>query len=132
MGSVTACARVQRFTSQLDLALCHNLQNYATGQNCLAGCVDRCDGNCSPVRKRQIPLRPISGQSQHGIRFWCRRVTGGSVGVVYFVAQIFLLGAEFTSVYSHEYGSNASKIKKKSSVAVPCHSIGGTAVVDAK
>jgi membrane protein len=25
---------------------------------------------------------------------------------VYFSAQIFLLGAEFTWVYSHEYGSN--------------------------
>ena len=28
---------------------------------------------------------------------------------VYFSAQIFLLGAEFTWVYSHEYGSNAGK-----------------------
>jgi membrane protein len=37
---------------------------------------------------------------------------------VYFAAQIFLLGAEFTWVYSHEYGSNAAQIKQKSTPAV--------------
>ena len=30
---------------------------------------------------------------------------------VYFAAQIFLLGAEFTWVYSHEYGSNSAQTK---------------------
>lgn len=33
---------------------------------------------------------------------------------VYFAAQIFLLGAEFTWVYSHEYGSNASQLNQGS------------------
>jgi membrane protein len=30
---------------------------------------------------------------------------------VYYSAQIFLLGAEFTQVYSHEYGSRKNKRK---------------------
>jgi membrane protein len=51
---------------------------------------------------------------------------------VYFAAQIFLLGAEFTWVYSHEYGSNAAQIKQESTPAVPCRSNGEVAVVDAK
>jgi membrane protein len=51
---------------------------------------------------------------------------------VYFAAQIFLLGAEFTWVYSHEYGSNAAKIKQELASAVPCRSNGEATVVDAK
>ena len=43
---------------------------------------------------------------------------------VYFSAQIFLLGAEFTWVYSHEYGSNAGQTGKKSTSAVPSRSDG--------
>jgi membrane protein len=43
---------------------------------------------------------------------------------VYFAAQIFLLGAEFTWVYSHEYGSNAAQIKQELAPAVPCRSDG--------
>lgn len=38
---------------------------------------------------------------------------------VYFSAQIFLLGAEFTWVYSHEYGSQASQGAHKSAAIVP-------------
>jgi membrane protein len=47
---------------------------------------------------------------------------------VYFAAQIFLLGAEFTWVYSHEHGSKAAQTGKKSAPAVPSRSGG----VDAK
>jgi membrane protein len=36
---------------------------------------------------------------------------------VYFSAQIFLLGAEFTWVYSHEYGSKAAQAGKESASA---------------
>ena len=43
---------------------------------------------------------------------------------VYFSAQIFLLGAEFTWVYSHAYGSNAAQTGKKSTAAVPSRSDG--------
>jgi membrane protein len=43
---------------------------------------------------------------------------------VYFAAQIFLLGAEFTWVYSHEHGSNSSQTKQKLAPAVPCRSDG--------
>ncbi len=50
---------------------------------------------------------------------------------VYFSAQIFLLGAEFTWVYSHEYGSKAAQTGQESATAVPSRS-GETAVVDAK
>jgi membrane protein len=37
---------------------------------------------------------------------------------VYFSAQIFLLGAEFTWVYSHEYGSKAAQTGQESTPAV--------------
>jgi membrane protein len=51
---------------------------------------------------------------------------------VYFSAQIFLLGAEFTWVYSHEYGSKAAQAGQKSASAVPHSSDGATAAVDEK
>jgi membrane protein len=51
---------------------------------------------------------------------------------VYFSAQIFLLGAEFTWVFSHEYGSKASQIAHKSALIVPSRSDGTTATADAK
>lgn len=37
---------------------------------------------------------------------------------VYFAAQVFLLGAEFTWVYSHEYGSESAPIAKQESAPV--------------
>jgi membrane protein len=43
---------------------------------------------------------------------------------VYFSAQIFLLGAEFTWVYAHEYGSKATQLEQKSVTAVPSRSVG--------
>ena len=51
---------------------------------------------------------------------------------VYFAAQIFLLGAEFTWVYSNEYGSKAAQAGQKSSPAVPSRSGGTVGGVDAK
>lgn len=51
---------------------------------------------------------------------------------VYFAAQIFLLGAEFTWVYSHAYGSKAAQTGQKSVPAVPGCSNGKTAAVDAE
>jgi membrane protein len=41
---------------------------------------------------------------------------------VYFSAQIFLLGAEFTWVYSHMYGSKKNQTGEKSTSAVPSRS----------
>lgn len=38
---------------------------------------------------------------------------------VYFSAQVFLLGAEFTWVYSHEYGSRAAQPGRKSAALLP-------------
>jgi membrane protein len=43
---------------------------------------------------------------------------------VYFSAQIFLLGAEFTWVYAHEYGSKATQLEQKSVTTVPSRSVG--------
>jgi len=51
---------------------------------------------------------------------------------VYFSAQIFLLGAEFTWVYSHEYGSKATQTGQETAPAAPSRSDGGAAAVDAK
>jgi membrane protein len=51
---------------------------------------------------------------------------------VYFAAQIFLLGAEFTWVYSNEYGSKAAQARQKSAPAVPSRSGGAVGGVDAK
>jgi membrane protein len=51
---------------------------------------------------------------------------------VYFSAQIFLLGAEFTWVYSHEYGSKAAQTGEKTAAAVPSRSGGAAAAGDAK
>jgi len=51
---------------------------------------------------------------------------------VYFSAQIFLLGAEFTWVYSHEYGSKAAQTGQELASAVPSRSGGAVAAVDAK
>ena len=51
---------------------------------------------------------------------------------VYFSAQIFLLGAEFTRVYSHEYGSKRAQTGEKSAAAAPSRSGGAAAVADAK
>jgi membrane protein len=50
---------------------------------------------------------------------------------VYFSAQIFLLGAEFTWVYSHEYGSKVAQPGPESAAAVPSRSGGAAAAVDA-
>lgn len=41
---------------------------------------------------------------------------------VYFSAQIFLLGAEFTWVYSHEYGSKAAQAEQKPATEIPSRS----------
>jgi membrane protein len=49
---------------------------------------------------------------------------------VYFSAQIFLLGAEFTWVYSHEHGSKAAQIGQKSAPAVPSRSDGAGAIAE--
>jgi membrane protein len=51
---------------------------------------------------------------------------------VYFSAQVFLLGAEFTWVYAHEYGSRAAQIQQKSAPAVPGRSGRAAAAVDAR
>jgi membrane protein len=51
---------------------------------------------------------------------------------VYFSAQIFLLGAEFTWVYSHECGSKAAQPGQESAAAVPSRSGEAAAAVDAK
>jgi membrane protein len=50
---------------------------------------------------------------------------------VYFSAQIFLLGAEFTWVYSHEYGSKMAQSGNKSASPVPSRSGESAAAVDA-
>ena len=47
---------------------------------------------------------------------------------VYFSAQIFLLGAEFTWVYSHEYGSKRDQSARKSPAAAPNRADGAAAV----
>jgi membrane protein len=49
---------------------------------------------------------------------------------VYFSAQIFLLGAEFTWVYSHEHGSKATQFGQKSAPAVPSRSDGAGAIAE--
>ncbi|MDO8447419.1 MAG: YihY/virulence factor BrkB family protein [Rhodoferax sp.] len=51
---------------------------------------------------------------------------------VYFSAQIFLLGAEFTWVYSHEYGSKAALPVQKPVAVVPTRSGGAASATDAK
>ena len=51
---------------------------------------------------------------------------------VYFSAQIFLLGAEFTWVYSHEFGSRAALHEHKSAPEVPTRPSGATGVGLAK
>ena len=51
---------------------------------------------------------------------------------VYFSAQIFLLGAEFTWVYSHEYGSKAAQTAQKSALVVPSRSSEAGTAADAK
>ncbi len=51
---------------------------------------------------------------------------------VYFAAQIFLLGAEFTWVYSHEHGSKAGQTGQEKGPAVPSRSDGAVATADKK
>src|SRR5512140_3291349 len=51
---------------------------------------------------------------------------------VYFSAQIFLLGAELTWVYSHELGSNVVQTRQKSASKLPSRSGEAAAAVDAK
>ena len=51
---------------------------------------------------------------------------------VYFSAQVFLLGAEFTWVYAHEYGSKKAQPGEKSAAEVPSRSGGAGIAVDAK
>ena len=50
---------------------------------------------------------------------------------VYFSAQVFLLGAEFTWVYAHEYGSKRAQSVEKPATVVPSRSGESVAVVDA-
>jgi membrane protein len=49
---------------------------------------------------------------------------------VYFSAQTFLLGAEFTWVYSHEYGSKAAQTMQESTPAAPSRSDGAAAAAE--
>lgn len=51
---------------------------------------------------------------------------------VYFSAQAFLLGAEFTWVYAHEYGSKAAQFEQKPAAAVPSRSRGAPAAAGSK
>ena len=51
---------------------------------------------------------------------------------VYFSAQIFLLGAEFTWVYAHEYGSKAALTGQKLAPTVPSRSGAAATAVDAQ
>lgn len=51
---------------------------------------------------------------------------------VYYSAQIFLLGAEFTWVYSHEYGSRKTLAELEPVVAVPSRSGGSNPAADVK
>jgi membrane protein len=51
---------------------------------------------------------------------------------IYFSAQVFLLGAEFTWVCAHEYGSKAALTGHKPGSAVPSRSGGAVAAVIAK
>jgi membrane protein len=51
---------------------------------------------------------------------------------VYFSAQIFLLGAEFTWVFSHEHGSKAVQLAHKTTAAVPSRSGAAASAVKAK
>jgi membrane protein len=62
-----------------------------------------------------IYLRNVTGESVYG--------AVGSVIIVllwlYYSAQIFFFGAEFTNVYAKEYGSYSSLIKKWFNVLNP-------------
>lgn len=51
---------------------------------------------------------------------------------VYFSAQIFLLGAEFTWVYAHEYGSKKTQNAQKPAILTPSQSGTSTPATDAK
>lgn len=51
---------------------------------------------------------------------------------VYFSAQMFLLGAEFTWVYSHEYGSRRARPANRTPLIAPSLSGGGAGGIDAK
>ncbi len=51
---------------------------------------------------------------------------------VYFSAQIFLLGAEFTWVYSHEYGSKSAQHEQKPEINPPTRSDGTASAPDPK
>jgi len=51
---------------------------------------------------------------------------------VYFAAQIFLLGAEFTWVYSHEHGSKGGQAGQEKGPALLSRSGGAVATVDTK
>jgi membrane protein len=51
---------------------------------------------------------------------------------VYFSAQVFLLGAEFTWVYAHEYGSKTAQPGEKSAAPVPHRAGAAAAATEAK
>jgi len=50
---------------------------------------------------------------------------------VYYAAQIFLLGAEFTWVYAHSYGSLKGRVRPRAGLPEPGPIPAGTAVADA-
>jgi len=50
---------------------------------------------------------------------------------VYFSAQVFLLGAEFTWVYAHEYGSKTAQSGEKPALAVPSRTVALPGAADA-
>ena len=74
----------------------------------LARRLDRRRRDGAAVHDRQGADRPVHRQERRGLGLRRGRFAGGAAVWVYYSAQIFLMGAEFTWVYAHRFGSRTS------------------------
>jgi membrane protein len=86
-----------------------HLQADAARADRLARRLGRRRGHRAAVHDRQAADRAVPRQERDRVGLRCRELGGGAALWVYYSAQIFLIGAEFTWVYAHRFGSRQGR-----------------------
>ena len=96
---------------------------------CVARRLDRRGRHGALVHCGEVADRLVPRQERRDIRLRRGRLDGRSPCLVYYSAQIFLLGAEFTWIYAHTYGSRRGERRPRPQDSAPVapHSPSGPA-----